>query len=274
MNVYIEYVILDNLTIDFLLLWAAAITLKLPYKWWRLVLGAAVGAFCAILSVFVDGWLVYAVKTVCLVAMCFTACGFGKKLLWYILLTTAYTFILGGCIVAVFHFFNVDYLTENGEFYNLDVPLFVYVLAVFFTAFLCYSVVFYVKQTRKVAPYLTKAIVTLNGKKVSVSAFYDSGNTLTYNGAPVCFVTKKFNGFTDYFAEQTLLGKAQKIEVTTVVGSQSVTAVKAVVEARGKRCDVYLALPYDKCQTVYNIILSSVFMEEHYEDVGNVKEIT
>ena len=155
MNVYIEYVIADNFVIDSLLLWTAAVTLKLPYKKRRIVLGGAVGSLCAILSVFVSGWLVYLVKAACLVLMCITACGVGKKLLWYILLTCAYTFVLGGAIIAIFHFFNVGYVTENGEFYNLEVPLFVYVLAVFFTAFLCYAIVFYVKQTRKIAPYLT-----------------------------------------------------------------------------------------------------------------------
>ena len=262
MNVYVEYVIADNLTVDILLLWAAAVTLKLPYKWWRLILGGIVGALCAVLSVFVQGWLTYLVKLVCLVAMCLTACGIGKKLLWYILLVTAYTFVLGGAIVAIFHFLQVDYVTENGEFYNLDVPLFVYVLAVFFTAFLCYAIVFYVKQTRKIAPYLTRAKVELGGAQTTVSAFCDSGNSLTYNGAPVCFVTKKFNGFADYFAEQTLAGKVCKIEVVTVAGSQYVSAVSAVITVRGHSVNAYLALPYAKCKTTYNLILSNVFCDE------------
>ncbi|MDE7454363.1 MAG: sigma-E processing peptidase SpoIIGA [Clostridia bacterium] len=261
MNVYIEYVLLDNLTIDILLLWAAAITLKLPFKWWRLILGGTVGAVCAIVSVFVQGWLVYVVKTACLVAMCVTACGIGKKLLWYILLVTAYTFVLGGAIIAVFHFLHLSYITENGEFYNLNVPLFVYVLAVFFTAFLCYSVVFYVKQTRKVAPYLTKAKVKLGDSVVTVPAFCDSGNSLTFNDLPVCFVTKRFNGFADYFAKQTLSGKVCKIEVTTVAGTQTVCAVPGEVEANGKRMHAYLAIPADKIKTTYNVILSNAFID-------------
>ena len=262
MNVYIEYVIADNFTIDALLLWLAAVTLKLPYKKWRIVLGGIVGALCAVVSVFVSGWVNYIVKLACLVLMCITACGVGKKLLWYILLVCAYTFVLGGAIIAVFNLLNIGYVTENGEFYDLDVPLFVYVLAVFFTAFLCYSVAFYVKQTRKIAPYLTKAKVYFNGTAREISAFSDSGNTLTFNGIPVCFVTKKFKGFADYFAEQTLRGKTVKIEVTTVVGTQYVTAVLASVQARGKKLQTYLALPYDKCNTPYNVILSNLFMEE------------
>ena len=144
MNVYIEYVIADNFVIDCLLLWAAAVTLKLPYKKWRLILGGAVGALCAVVSVFVSGWLVYLVKLACLVLMCLTAVGVSKKLLWYILLFVAYTFVLGGAIIALFHFFNVGYVTENGEFYDLDVPF----LLRFCVIRLCFMFTEHVKSLR------------------------------------------------------------------------------------------------------------------------------
>lgn len=259
MNVYIEYVIADNFVIDALLLWAAALTLRLPYKKYRIVLGGLAGAACAVVSVFVTGVWTYLVKTVCLIAMCVTAIGFGKKLFWYILLTVAYTFVLGGAIVAIFHFCNISYLTPNGEFYQLNVPLFVYVLAAAIVVFLCYSVIFYLKQAKRLAPYIVKAVVKLD-KDHCVTGYCDSGNTLTYNGVPVCFVTKRFSGFADYFAKQTLSGNVTSIEVVTVAGSKNVSAVKAAVTANGLTMDVYLALPAEKCQSTYNILLSNAFL--------------
>lgn len=258
MNVYVEYVILDNFVIDTLILWAVALTLKLPFKKYRLALGGLVGAGCAVASVYVSGIWTYVVKTVCLALMCAVAVGFGKKLFWHILLTFAYTFVLGGAIIGLFNLFSVDYLTESGEFYDMRVPLFVYVLAVAVVGFLCYSIVTYVKQLKKIAPHVAKIVVTLD-KDYNLSGFCDSGNTLTYDGIPVCFVTKKFAGFADYFAEQTLRGKIASIEVTTVTGSQRVQAVEATVTANGKQSRVYLALPAQKCQTVYNILLSNEF---------------
>ena len=258
MNVYVEYVVLDNLVIDTLLLWAAAVTLKLPFKKYRIVLGGAVGAACAVASVFVSGVLTYVVKTVCLLAMCVVAVGFGKKLFWYILLTVAYTFVLGGAIVGLFNLFKVEYLSLSGEFYQMNVPLFVYVMAVALVAFLCYSVVTFVKQAKKVAPYLVKAVVTLD-KDYTISAFCDSGNTLTHDGLPVCFVTKKFASFTTYFAQQSLCGKVTQIAVTTVAGTETVAAVRGVVAVNGVKKEVYLALPKRKVDTVYNLILSNEF---------------
>lgn len=258
MNVYVEYVILDNFVIDALLLWAAALTLKIPYAKWRIALGGATGALCAVVSVYANGLWTYVVKTVCLFAMCCVAIGFGKKLFWYILLTVAYTFVLGGAIVGLFNLFKVDYLNSSGEFYQMKVPLFVYVLAVALVAFLCYSVVFYVKQIKKVAPFLTKVVLTLD-KSYTLTGFCDSGNTLSQDGVPVCFVTKSFAGFTDYFAAQTLSNKAVQVQVSTVTGSKTVTAVSATIKANGVDRQVYLALPVTKCQTIYNLLLSNEF---------------
>ena len=258
MNVYIEYVIADNLVIDTLLLWLATVTLKIPYRKFRVFLGGAVGAACAVVSVYVMGFWTYLVKTACLVCMCIVTVGFGKKLFWHILLTTAYTFVLGGAITALFNLFNIDYLTSNGEFYQMRVPLFVYILAGALVGFLCYSIAIYVTQVKKIAPHVAKITVKLD-KDYCLTGFCDSGNTLTHDGVPVCFVTKKFSGFSQHFARQVLTGKAVDVEVTTVTGSTTVKAIKAEVVCNGKEKEVYLALPVSKCQTVYNVILSNEF---------------
>ena len=258
MNVYVEYVVLDNFVIDSLLLWAVALTLRLSYKWWRLALGGAVGAVCAVVSVFVSGFWLYVVKTVTLFAMCVTAVGFGKKLFWHILLTVAYTFVLGGAIIGLFNLFKIDYLNGDGQFYQMKVPLFVYAIAVALVAFLCYSIVIYVKNAKKATPYRVKVQIELD-KSYTVDGFCDSGNSLSYDGMPVCFVTKSFKGFADYFVRQTLAGKVVDIEVATVAGTQKVAAVEGKIVLKGEQKKVYLALPKEKCQTEYNILLSNEF---------------
>ena len=258
MNVYLEYVVLDNLVIDTLLLWAVALTLRLRFRWWRLLLGGVVGAACAVVSVFVHGFWLYFVKAACLVAMCIAAVGFGKKLFWHILLTVAYTFVLGGAIVALFNLFKVDYVDGDGQFYQMRVPLFVYAIAVALVAFLCYSIVLYVKSSKRIAPYRVKVEIELD-RPYTVEGFCDSGNSLSHDGVPVCFVTKSFKGFADYFARETLFGRVVEIEVSTVGGVQKVAAVQGCVTVNGERKKVYLALPKEKCQTEYNVLLSNVF---------------
>ena len=259
MNVYVEYVVLDNFVIDTLLLWAVALTLRLTYKRYRIVLGGAVGAACAVVSVYIDGFWLYLIKICCLFAMCVVAVGFGKKLFWHILLTVAYTFVLGGAIIGLFNLFKIDYVNSDGQFYQMKVPLFVYVLAVTLVAFLCYSIVIFVKNAKKTAPYRVKVQIELD-KTYTVDGFCDSGNTLTYDGVPVCFVTKSFKGFADYFAAQTLKGKVVSIDVSTVAGAQKVAAVEGKITLKGEQKKVYLALPKEKCHTDYNVLLESTFI--------------
>ena len=260
MNVYIEYVVLDNLVIDTLLLWAVALTLRLPFKWYRLFLGGAVGAACAVASAFVAGFWLYLVKAACLISMCVVAVGFGKKLFWHILLTVAYTFVLGGAVTGLFNLLQIDYVNSDGQFYQMKVPLFVYALAVALVAFLCYSIAVYIKTAKKSAPYRVKVQVELD-KSYTVDGFCDSGNSLSYDGVPVCFVTKSFKGFADYFVRQTLSGRTVQIDVTTVAGTQKVAAVEGKVVLKGAQKKVYLALPKEKCRTEYNILLSSEFCD-------------
>lgn len=258
MAVYVEYAFLDNFTMDCLLLFCATVTLKITFRWWRVALGALVGTVGALLTVFVDGLLSYLCKALCLFLMCATVVGFNKKLFWHILLTLAYTFVTGGAIVGIFNLLRVDYVSENGFFYNAPVPLFVNFLAVAVAAFLCYSVAVFVKQTKKIAPYLKKVKVNLD-KAYFVTGFCDSGNTVTCEGLPVCFVTKKFGNVSDYFAGKILRGETKQVEVATIAGSKTVAAVAASIAVGEKQYDVFLALPVSKCQTQYELLLSNEF---------------
>jgi len=259
MSVYLEYAFLDNFTMDCILLSCACLTLKIRFKWWRVALGALCGTATALATVYIDGFWVYPAKAACLIVMCVVTVGFGKKLFWHILLTLAYTFVTGGAIVGLFNLLQVDYLSQNGLCYNMPVPLFVYFLAVGLVVFLCYSVAVFVKQTKKVAPFLKKVQLVLDGKTYCVSGFCDSGNTVSHNGVPVCFVTKKFKGFAEFFAAQVLQGATVSVPISTLTGSKTVAAVSAKLQCEGcSLCDVYLALPTEKCQTQYELLLSNL----------------
>ena len=273
MTVYIEYVVLDNLSVDLLLLWASAVTLGFKCKWHRLLLGAFVGTICAVASVFLTDVLALLLKTVTLVAMCFAVVGWGKQLFWMCLTTLVYTFLFGGAIVGIFNLANVDYSTANGVVYLSNVPIFVYVLAVLLVAFLCYSLVVYVNNAKKIAPFLVDVVLHLN-KDVALVGFCDSGNSLVFQGLPVCFVTKKHRDVVEFFSKQVLLGNAVQVPVQTIASQTTVLAVPCAISACGKRCNVLLALPSQKCQTTYHVLLSNDFLEGHNETTATTCQTT
>ena len=256
MTVYAEYVIADNFSLDFFILLASSLTLKYGVKVWRLALSAIVGAACAFFSVYVHGFWLVAMKFATLAVMCVTAVGISKRLFWFCLAVLFYTFLTGGAIVGIFNLLGGEYL--GGGVYKTDVPLFVYVLAVLAVGFLCYSVWTYVSAYKKIAPHLTSVKVELD-KTYKISAFCDSGNTVYFNGIPVCFVVKKFGGFADYFAAQSLKGNVVSVAVTTLTGTKQTLAVPAKIQTDGDCRDVLLALPAEKCSAPYNLLLNGCF---------------
>ena len=48
MTVYIEYVVIDNMTMNTLLLYAAFLTLRQKPRLWRVLLSALLGTLCAL----------------------------------------------------------------------------------------------------------------------------------------------------------------------------------------------------------------------------------
>lgn len=258
MTVYVEYAFLDNFTMDCLLLFFACVTLKISFKWWRMALGAFVGTVCALATVYVSGFWSYVAKAACLFLMCVTTVGFGKKLFWHILLTLAYTFVMGGAIVGIFNLLKVQYVNGDGLYYNMPVPLFVYFLGVALVCFLTYSLTVFVRQTKKIAPYLKKVQVFLQ-KPYTVTGFCDSGNTATCDGLPVCFVTKKFGNVQEFFAQKMLCKQTRRVEVATLTGAKEVVAVQTELQVEQTSYKVFLALPSVKCETQYELLLPAQF---------------
>lgn len=243
---------------DFLLLFFAALTLKVRFRWWRIALGALVGTVTAIGSVFLSGAWVYLGKIVCLVAMCSTVVGIGKKLFWFVLLTLAYTFLAGGAIVGLFNLLKVSYVAENGFCYNAPVPLFVFFVAIAFVSMCGYALHFFVVQTKQVAPFLKKVTLQLDNT-YNLQGFCDSGNSVSCNGLPVCFVTSGNSKICNEIAQRLMTGKTSSVQIKTLTGSKTIVAVCATLQVENCSRSIMLAYAPQKCKTQYQIILHSSF---------------
>lgn len=260
MTVYVEYAFLDNFAMDFLLLFFASVTLKISFKWWRLSLGAFLGTVVALVSVYLSGILAYLAKALCLFAMCAATIGLGKKLFWHILLTLAYTFVVGGAITGIFNLLQVDYVTQNGFYYNAPVPLFVIFIAIAFVAVVCYLLHGFVLKSKQIAPFLQKVKLHLENS-YSLLGFCDSGNGVSHDGVPVCFITKRNAKIAEEFAKKVLVGKTVLVEVQTLAGQKNVVAISAVLEVFNENHDVLLAFSPVHGQTQYDVLLNSVFCQ-------------
>lgn len=263
MVVYVEYVIADNMTFDALVLWASARTLKLCPKKWRLMLGAIVGTATAFLSVYLDGWWAIPVKTVMLIVMCVAVVG-KTKLLLYIITVMAYTFAAGGAIVGLFYLFRIDFSYDGALTYN-SVPLGLYLLGII--AVVC--LVGYVKSyisSRHTLSNIVNIKVQLGDSVISSEGFVDSGNTLTHDGIAVCFAMNPLRSkVVEQMAEMMVRGKCVTVQYNTLTSRQSTVAIPSKVMYRGRWVDVYIALPNNKTNVQYGLLLNGSFSEVENE---------
>ncbi len=226
MIVYIEYAILDNITIDSILLYLVGLTIGKNVKWWRILLTSALGTVCALVVPLVSVWIGYVVKVVCVVGMCIVCFG-RQRLLVSTLLLVAYTFTLGGLLIGLLSILGVDYtIYSTGYSYYSSVPIGMYIIAVVLCIVLVASIVCYIKGRHSSYANTIDVVVMLGGEHVSCAGYIDSGNLLAVQGVPVCFVCgavgKKLQ---HHIALAVMSGSSVGVQYNTMSGSGSTVAV-------------------------------------------------
>lgn len=212
-SVYIEVVIFNNFAVDALLMLSTAALKRRKCRWWRVLIGAAVGSAVATAYPLMSlGWqiAVRALLAPLLTAIFYGAQGRDKRrklldwisaLVIFMLLTT----MLGGAV------YGLSYLT------GVDVNA--YPVLGLVAAAACMLPIGARIVARKRTKSVKTCVATLNcgGDSVTLEALCDSGNTLVdgVSGLPVVMLSRN--------AEQRL-GKRQPegmIEVETVGGKSS-----------------------------------------------------
>ena len=187
MTVYIEYVLIDNFLIDYMLISLTLRVVGISINKVKVALTSALGAIFALifpllnLSEFILG----ALKLISgfLLITISTPRINGKKLyLCYVFFLT-FTFLLGGTLIGVYEIFNLDYSSEISVALAF-LPC--YLIIRFITEIINYL---YQKQSIESFCYDTELIY--NEKPIKLKGFLDSGNSAFYNGLPIIFLDEK-----------------------------------------------------------------------------------
>lgn len=198
MVVYVEYVVIDNFVLDYLLIYLARKSLKLPVKFVFLFASAALGAAEATLFPLFglsDGFafLYRFFSAVALVAVSGKFSKF-KEFVYCFYLFLFFTFLFGGIVFAVFFAVgkSVDPLTMSD--YTAEIPLGLILATAFLSAFLSIKGInrFYAAKTK--AAFTRRCIVSVGGKVFDAKGYVDSGNRLSYGrtGSPIAVCGRDF----------------------------------------------------------------------------------
>lgn len=276
MTVYIEYVVIDNMTMNTLLLYAAFLTLRQKPRVWRVLLSALLGTACALALPLLKApaWAAFLLKLV--VALLMTLIVLPKfKLKYYImsnLIFVAYTFVLGGAILGLFYMTGTDFKAMSALNYTWGVPIGLYAAGIGLFVYLAFNITRYISAAKKRAAFMRKVRLSLNGRVFELKGYVDSGNLMESDGLPVCFVLdKRLSKFAAELLAQWLASPASRDErfkviyFDTVAGKrQRAYAFKPdLFEVDDKPKEVYAALAGKKMRGggQFDILLNASFDE-------------
>lgn len=234
MQIYIEYVIADNMAVNVLLIYATALTLRRKFSPVRAFAAATLGTIFAVVMPLWEIKALFVAKIVLALFMSAImlrhndAKSFAKCLAFFLL----YTFLAGGICVAI--------LGANDGFVTLRNPNgytpAVVAVAAAITLFAAKKIVAYVTLAKREKKYTADVKVVVAGECVACKGYWDSGNRLYYKGTVPVVVSCA--GFSDKIRNIDKAEKVDGIRLSTVAGSKTISgfiADKLFVDEDGKQ---------------------------------------
>ena len=258
MEVYIEYVIIDNLIIDFLLLWSTLKVLGLKINKYLIIVSSLFGTIisCLLPLTPFSGLLLVVVKIVVGVLMVLLSHKFTsfKQFTYALMLFVSFTFLMGGACYAVIILLGGTFENITIGTYDTIVPVSIVIATCFVYVFIIFRFTKYIYRRKDMIPYIGEAEIEIGGKNYKFKTYLDSGNRLydKKTGAPViilsAFALEKYITNDDMakliFGEKNgTFDNVHYLEYSTVEGNAKKMVVftpsKIVIHSNGKSNSYY-----------------------------------
>ena len=195
MEIYIEYVIIDNLVINTLILLCTKATMKLKTKFSQIFLSAVIGTIfaCVYPLLGLSNFALFPMKIALGIIMVLVLAPFMnfKEFALSFLFFILYTAVLGGACVMTLLMFGTSLESLSAGGYDIAVPVGVILLIVSLYVCIIISLAKYFTQRKNVAPFIREAKLEIAGKELVFNAFIDSGNKLVdkKTGLPIIILS-------------------------------------------------------------------------------------
>lgn len=220
MTVYVEYVLIDNFVIDYLLIKAALFSVGVFVKRGRLFVSAAVGAAIALvypaLKIHPAVLIPLKIAAGFLIVLLSAKFGSVKEYLVVSALFFVFTALLGGAIFGIYSVFGLSY-TEEISAALITLPAYVVIKALRETLRFIY-------RKKEVVALTFFAEITVGNVTVGANAFLDTGNNLYDGDSPVVLMS---SALAQKFFDGGKKFAIKKIAVTTVGGTGDFLAFSA-----------------------------------------------
>ena len=182
MTIYIDVILIENLLMNYIILFATAVVLKLKVKHVRLILASLVGAIYTIIS-YVSGLRIYSnfllklILSIIIIYIAFNPQNI-KKTLKFTLIFYLTSFVFGGAAFALIYVVKPqELLKNNGLVLSSNSLKIIFTSAII--AFIVIIIGFKVVKNKISAKDMYCDIeIKLNNKKIETKAMIDTGNLL------------------------------------------------------------------------------------------------
>lgn len=271
MKVYIEYVLIDNFIIDFLLLKATFLILGIPVKKRRLFLCAILGSIIALLFPLMNFNLILTsiikVFSGLLIVSLATKYATFKQYYKSFLCFLFFTFALGGAIIGVFSMLNLDYSSE--------ISIALMILPAYLIIKIYIEIIKYFFNRTFEQKFTADCALYCGERRLEIKGFFDTGNSLTFCDKQVIVIDRK-NLF-KIVGEKELLQNKKYIEYQTSAGKSKMPIFSLdkidikLGETKYSYFDIYLAMGITGEK---GLILHPSLMGGNYENIKSIKKAT
>lgn len=194
MKVYIEYILIDNFVLDYLILLITGKVLRLNYKKYRLIVASIIGSVASILSTIIPEHFLLVITYkfvlgIILVLIAFRIERF-RRFIGIYLSFICFTFLMGGLSWTMVMMFNLSTTNLGITGYDSVVPLGVILAGCAICTKLIFRLCLFIYQKRDCEQFLADIEVFVNNKSVKIKGFIDSGNRLFdhVTGLPIIII--------------------------------------------------------------------------------------
>lgn len=193
MILYIEYVLLDNIVIDYILIKFLEITFKEKYKKLNKFFACSIGAFMTLLLPFIMGQkillVLYKISTAIIFVLLLKKYKSFRKFITYLILFIAYTFLIGGACLGIISILGINYTMSGVLVYSFEFPISIFILIFAGVLFLLKKIILILKNQLKITNYLYDIKLIDGNNETSGIGFFDSGNNVKSDGQGVNIIS-------------------------------------------------------------------------------------
>lgn len=234
MYIYAEYLIMENMVINYTILYMTGKLTKNNISRIRLIISSMIGALYTLVVFypslrFMTKFTVKICVSILMIIIAFNP----EKLKKFIKLFSSFyiiSFVFAGAALAFFYFYDLEAYLGNGIFYITEFPAKLLIIAVIFSWILLkFTIGFIQKRMNKEKNFIPVSI-ELNNKYVDIIALVDTGNSLQDPITHVPVIVVQFSAIKDILPLEVqnifLKYKENNLEIVAAVMSKSSEKIK------------------------------------------------